>query len=261
MIYTNKDGSLHKNRKIFLGGLFKNKQGCECEVIEFVDRKHYKVKFTDTYGAEVVVTTANLLAGAFKNPGKPSVCGIGFYGQGPYVAKVDGKHTPEYADWNSMMKRCYSKTQIRNSYKDKSINKSWWNFQIFADWATKQIGFKEGWHLDKDLLIKGNKEYSENSCVYLPQEINSFVRRKRQNNLPVGVDVAFRYNGTSYFRSQSVEDGKVIVLGAFETVEGAFSAYKEHKEMLAVKLAEKWKGKIDNRAYEALLNYQVEITD
>ena len=160
-----------------------------------------------------------------------------------------------------MMKRCYSKTQVRDSYKDKSISKAWWNFQIFAEWATKQIGFKEGWHLDKDLLVKGNKVYSQQTCIYLPQEINSFIKRKRQNNLPVGVDIAYRYNGTSYFRSQSVENGRPICLGGFETAEEAFYVYKQHKEMLAVKLAEKWKGKIDNRAHEALLNYQVDITD
>ena len=41
----------------------------------------------------------------------------------------------------------------------------------------------------------------------------------------------------------------------------AFNAYKKAKENYLKELANKWKGKIDPRAYEALMNYEVEITD
>ena len=40
-----------------------------------------------------------------------------------------------------------------------------------------------------------------------------------------------------------------------------FNAYKTAKEIYIKELANKWKGKIDDRAYEALMNYAVEITD
>ena len=38
-------------------------------------------------------------------------------------------------------------------------------------------------------------------------------------------------------------------------------SYKDAKESFVKEQAEKWKGKIDPRAYKALMNYQVEITD
>ena len=41
----------------------------------------------------------------------------------------------------------------------------------------------------------------------------------------------------------------------------AFNAYKEAKEAFVKEQAEKWKSQIDPRAYKALMNYQVEITD
>ena len=41
----------------------------------------------------------------------------------------------------------------------------------------------------------------------------------------------------------------------------AFHAYKAVKEQHAKVLANKWKDKIEPRAYDALMNYQVEITD
>ena len=50
-------------------------------------------------------------------------------------------------------------------------------------------------------------------------------------------------------------------LGCFTTELEAYNAYKEAKESFVKEQAEKWKGKIDNRAYNALMNYQVEIDD
>ena len=50
-------------------------------------------------------------------------------------------------------------------------------------------------------------------------------------------------------------------LGHFKTEPEAFNAYKTAKESFVKEQANKWKGKIDPRAYNALMNYQVEITD
>ena len=50
-------------------------------------------------------------------------------------------------------------------------------------------------------------------------------------------------------------------LGTFDTELETFHAYKQAKEAYVKELAEKWKDQIDPRVYEALMNYQVEITD
>lgn len=55
--------------------------------------------------------------------------------------------------------------------------------------------------------------------------------------------------------------GATKYLGTFKTPEQAFQAYKHAKENHIKLLAEKYRGQIDPRAYEALLNYKVEITD
>ena len=50
-------------------------------------------------------------------------------------------------------------------------------------------------------------------------------------------------------------------LGWFSTEIEAFHAYKVAKEAYVKELAEKWKEQIDPRVYEALMKYEVEITD
>ncbi len=54
---------------------------------------------------------------------------------------------------------------------------------------------------------------------------------------------------------------KTAYLGKFSTPETAFQAYKIAKEQAIKDMANKWKDQIDPRAYDALMNYQVEITD
>jgi hypothetical protein len=246
-----------------LGDVLKSNEGYEAEIIGF-SGKNFFLKIKDKHEAVIEVASGNARRGNFCNPYHPSVAGVGYYGVGKFVAKNGtDNHTTEYEDWNSMLKRCYVNSEVANtSYHDKEVSEDWKCFQNFAEWATNQRNFgKEGWDLEKDLIVKGNKVYSAETCVYLPREINSFIKRKRMNDLPLGVDISYKYNGTPYFRVQGREDGKNINLGGFSTVEEAFGAYKTHKEYLAKKLAAKWKDEIPEVAYKALLNYTVEITD
>ena len=55
--------------------------------------------------------------------------------------------------------------------------------------------------------------------------------------------------------------GKQEHLGLFKTEIEAFNAYKKAKEAFIKEQAKKWKLQIDERAYNALMNYQVDVTD
>ena len=55
--------------------------------------------------------------------------------------------------------------------------------------------------------------------------------------------------------------GKPEHLGCFKTEIEAFNAYKQAKEAFVKELANKWKSQIDPRAYNALMNYEVNIDD
>lgn len=82
---------------------------------------------------------------------------------------------PYYQAWRGMLQRCYSaKFQEKHpTYKGCSVSEEWLVFSKFKAWMEKQDW--EGNQLDKDLLVDGNKVYSESTCVFVNQAINSFT--------------------------------------------------------------------------------------
>lgn len=118
--------------------------------------------------------------------------GIGILDKGYYPACVLRKNTKEYQLWLNMLGRCYSqRIHLKNpTYLDCSVSDNFKSFQYFADWANKQIGFGlKGYALDKDILSKGNKVYSEDNCVFVPSNLNNFLITSKaiRGSCPIGV--------------------------------------------------------------------------
>ena len=162
-----------------------------------------------------------------------------------------------------MFDRCYNPKCLDKypTYKDCTISESFKNLDFFYNWCLDQIGFgNENWHLDKDILVKGNKVYSEDTCVFVPREINlALVNQKSSRGVfPLGVS----YNRTfNLYHSRVRKHNKTVDLGFYTTPEDAFLAYKQAKESYLKELANIWKDKIDPRVYEALMNWEVDIDD
>jgi hypothetical protein len=136
----------------------------------------------------------------------------------------------------------------------------------FREWAVDQVGFNcDGFELDKDILLKGNRAYGPNTCVFIPQELNGLFagcyKARRRGKYPIGV--CFNKGSRSFVAQMSDRQDKGLdkYLGSFPTVEEAFACYKAAKEARIKSLAEKWKDQIDRRAYEALMARTVEWDD
>lgn len=188
------------------------------------------------------------------------VCGVGI-NDGKYPATVNGKILKEYDLWKTLLRRCYSPKYQRVwlTYKGCLASENFKSYSYFRDWCQKQIGFgQEGFELDKDLLLKGNKLYSEDTCLFLPNELNSLLLSCRacRGSLPVGVSAS-----RGRFIVHCCTDKPSNHVGYFDTPEEAFHAYKQVKEAFIKAQAEKWKVLIDPRAYAALMAYEVTITD
>ena len=110
-------------------------------------------------------------------------------------------------------------------------------------------------HLDKDILVKGNKVYSRDNCIFVPSRINLIFKGK--------------FNGISEindkFRVRFNINGKLESFGTYDTIEQAFLVYKHEKEKYIKEVIDSYEGKIPEPHYsklrDAMYEYEVEIDD
>lgn len=188
---------------------------------------------------------------------KPVMCGIGYRGSEDIDCKSDA-----YIRWHDMMNRCYNEKfhERQPQYKKCSVCEEWLNFSNFKVWYEENKYGDEPFDLDKDILFKGNTVYSPETCCLVPHIINTVFLNGKQNrgDLPIGV---WYEKDKKYFRSSMSFLGKQIKLGTFKTVEQAFIRYKEYKEEFIQDLAEQYKGKIPQKVYEAMVKWEIDISD
>ena len=176
--------------------------------------------------------------------------------------------TREYDAWSRMLFRC-TKDGIKHcpSYNGCMVSTNFLSYTFFYDWCQAQIGFdnkdenNKSWNLDKDLLVKGNKIYSEDTCVFIPASVNMrlVTCKKTRGDYPVGV--CFSSYAKKFCASCNMGKRKTKYLGYFDDPKQAFLAYKTFKEALIKEVANEYKDQIDPRAYQALINYEVNIND
>lgn len=159
-----------------IGMKFNTKEGYIAEVIDGSNRKDSCT--INIVGTDVirVVYAVTLKRGTFKNPYHKTVHGVGFLGNGDYKTKVGGKKIKRYAIWSSMIQRCYSELNFikHPTYKDCTVCDEWLNYQNFSKWFEEN--YVKGYDLDKDILIEGNKIYSNKTCCFVPRWLNVNIR-------------------------------------------------------------------------------------
>lgn len=206
--------------------------------------------------------------GKVRCPYEPRLYGVGYLGEGKYTTKENGKKTDEYRIYYDMLKRCYdSEFQERNpTYKGCTAENDWFNFQNMAEWIENNYYEVPGerMHLDKDILCKGNKVYSRETCIFVPERINTlFVKKDNaRGNDPIGV---YQLPSGNYRAQCNNEYGKSVYLGVYSTEEEAFQVYKQYKEKIIKEVIDSYEGVIPEPFYSrlktAMYNYEVEIDD
>ena len=214
-----------------------------------------------TTNTEVWVSAEQVDNGTVLDRYFPTVCGVGYLGEYSTLDK-DGNTTKEYTAWRCMLERCYGNKELE-AYKYCIVSEEFHNASYFKGWYNTQVGaHRDGFHLDKDILSEDCKVYAEDTCVLVPQEVNAFfirTKKKGTQKYPTGVS----YNDKLQIRPYTAKyrNGRDLIETYHDNEWSAFIAYKQAKESRAKKLAEKWRGQIDDRVYEKLINYKVLLTD
>ena len=250
------------NYKDCVGKILKSKNFGDFKILKYNNAKEVEIQFLKT-GFETTVELGSIRNGKVKDPYAPSVHGVGVTGT-KYPITVNGVITKEYVLWSNMLERCYNDVYKKKhpTYEGCEVSDKFKSYEYFYEWCHKQIGFSnQGWQLDKDLLVKGNKVYNEFTCVFLPKEINSLLTKSTASRGEYLIGVHWSNSNKAFVAKVRKSKGKQEHLGVFNTEIEAFKAYKTAKESFVKEQAEKYKSQIDPRAYNALMNYQVEITD
>ena len=231
-------------------------EGYKTKIIVYVNSSNATIQFESGLIIEGL-QYSNIKRGKIKNPLHVSVQGVGFIGVGKYSK---GTHPKVHDRWTKILYRSYCTDyhKTRPTYIDCSVDKRWHNFQNFTKWY--EDNYVEDFNLDKDILFKGNKIYSPETCCFVPTHINVQFNKCRSVRGEYPVGVCFCNREKKFFASLGTLN-KRLHLGYFNNTEQAFEAYKVAKEEYIKELANKWKSYITKSCYQALMNYKVEITD
>lgn len=182
--------------------------------------------------------------------------------------RIHGKqiYTKAGRTFDAMSSRCRdggSKQRYQPQYMGCTMSDSFKDFQFFVDWCHKQVGyFSDGYALDKDILLRGNKIYSEDVCVFVPQRVNNLLlkSRKIRGSLPIGV--SYEEKAKAFRADCRLGVGRRSkFLGYFDNSDSAFCAYKMFKESLIKEVANFYREDVDKRVFDSLMSYEVLITD
>ena len=254
-----------KNR---LGEIRTMNCGEECEIVEYRSALDITVQFIKT-GELVESRYSDFKIGNIKSRLTPSVYGVGIVGLETTIGG-DGKMIESYQTWKNMIRRCCDKKfQDKNpTYKDCSVCEEWLYYHNFKKWYNKnyyEVG-NEKMCLDKDILIKGNKIYSPETCIFVPKNINVLFTKSdaKRGNLPIGV--CWHKRGKKYQTRCKIFDitinkSKLKFLACYNTPQEAFNAYKKAKEENIRQMADYYKEQIPKKLYNAMYKYEVHIDD
>lgn len=246
-------------------------QGCLMRIVEYNNNQDITVEFQDKHKARVKTQYCNFDKGSVKNPYYPVVYGVGVAGNKYKTVDENSKSIKEYAIWYHILQRCFDEKYLKKhpAYRGVGVCEEWLYFPNFYEWLHSQPNFdkwynNKRWAVDKDILVKGNKIYSPENCCIIPQNVNClFLKRESERGeYPIGV----RYKDKDGFIASCHNPftNKNEKIGSYSTPEKAFYlGYKPYKENIIKKVAqiEYDDGNITEQCYQAMMNYEVEITD
>ena len=222
------------------------------KIINYINVGGIRIRFLDEHEFEIDSTYGNFKSGQISNPYDKRTYGVGYKGDGKYVTRINKANSIDNITWHDIIRRCYCEDYINKhpAYRGCSVAEEWHNFQNFAEWYHENYyDIGEGRiHIDKDILVKGNRIYSPDTCLIVPQRINMiFMNKPNKWNLPNGISMSktgkyiTNYNGKH--------------LGIMKTLDEAINAHDKEMRIHIKNITEEYKGLLPDKVRDALLNW------
>lgn len=248
------------DKKYKVGTQHTSMHGETCTITEECGRKSL-VYFGGEFPHQKLLHNSQLHTGLFAGDFRRSVYGTGIYvPYKQYCCREEPKTpiTRAYNMWSNMLKRAYCPEQLAvdPTYTGTTVYAPWHRSDVYWQWAEKQVGWlKDGYHQDKDILFYGNKVYSPETCVFIPNQLNTFLSDCRKVRSPYGQGVLLRndkYTATIW------NNNKPRRIGTFITQKEAQEAFAEEKTRIGREWGQRLKSgefDVDQRVVDRMLTY------
>ena len=232
-----------------------NNFGSKMIIIDARDSNHMDIFFPEYNYTAYNKKYIHFKDGKIKCPYEKRYDNVGYIGEGDYK----GSKGHCISVWQSMISRCYNPYELNKhlTYIDCYVCDEWHNFQNFAKWYYENYYEcnDERMDLDKDILVKGNKIYSPETCIFVPQRINKLIIKSDN------IKTTFHKDKRNKIYSTTVRmEGKRYSKG-FYSLEEAKLYYKNLKENYIKQVADEYKDLIPQKLYNAMYKYEVEINN
>ena len=167
---------------------------------------------------------------------------------------------PYYRVWCNMITRCYNKNSKLKypSYKDCYVCDEWLTFSNFKSWMGQQDW--EGKELDKDILFKGNKVYSPDTCIFVSRKLNTLLISSSPTRGKYPLGVSYHKRDCNY-HVRCCLDGKITHCGVFDNPEDAHKVWQQNKIKDLKLYIEKYKDVLDERLISCIQSRAEDIQD
>lgn len=133
-----------------------------------------------------------------------------------------------------------NRTESRKSYE--GCTNDFIGFQEFAEFCNNEFGFElkrcgKFWNLDKDILLKGNKSYSSETCIFVPNDINTVFINHQSSRGTYPLGVKWHNDGPNPFLSSYKDNGRNIYCGLFSEPMEAHRPWQQGKVKVLRELA------------------------
>jgi len=236
-----------------VGDVLPTKRGGDVTVLSIDGYKKVLVRFNDSMAYEATTTIQSLMDGNIKNPYGITSFGVGYFGLGEFSSK---DHPLAYEVWRGMLRRCYDEKLQEKipTYIGCTVADEWHDFQNFAKWYTSHDYYGLDYHLDKDLMFRGNKIYSKETCSLVPAKINTILTNLSASNSKSLTGVTYKEK-KGLFQARIKSSGIVRNLGFFETEIEAHNAYIRNKEKIVKMAAIEHRYEMEEVIFKALMNW------
>lgn len=155
-----------------------------------------------------------------------------------------------YVVWKSMFTRCYNPKFHENNprYKECTVDSRWHKLSAFKEWFDEN--YKDGYALDKDILIKDNKIYGPDTCCFVPDYINRVFKTNTHSGRKM---MGVRHQCNKFLAH--IRCGGKEICKSFNSYEEAREYYVNQRVLYLTEVAKEYfdKGLITQPVYNGLI--------